>query len=57
MSRDAVLITGVGRRVGLHLATTFLQRGVPVAGTYRSERPALHGLRELAAEVETITPT
>ena len=46
-----MLITGVGRRVGLHLATTFLQRGVPVAGTYRSERPALHGLRELGAHL------
>lgn len=46
-----MLITGVGRRVGLHLATTLLRRGVSVVGTYRGERPALHGLRELGAHL------
>lgn len=46
MKQDAVLITGVARRVGLHLARVFLDRGMPVIGTYRSDRPALE---ELAA--------
>lgn len=44
MMSDAVLITGVARRVGLHLARTFLGRGIPVIGTYRTERPALEEL-------------
>jgi dihydromonapterin reductase/dihydrofolate reductase len=48
---DPILITGVGRRVGLQLARNFLGRGVPVIGTYRSERPALAELREKGAEL------
>lgn len=48
---DPILITGVGRRAGLHLAHGFLQRGRPVIGTYRSERPALDGLRAAGAEL------
>jgi dihydromonapterin reductase/dihydrofolate reductase len=48
---DPILITGVGRRVGLHLARTFLGRGVPVIGTYRSERPELDQLRADGAEL------
>ncbi|MEE4292856.1 MAG: dihydromonapterin reductase [Xanthomonadales bacterium] len=51
MSSDAVLITGVARRVGLHLANTFLERGVPVIGTYRSERPSLDELSGRGAEL------
>ena len=47
MTGEPVLITGVGRRVGLHLARTFLARGVPVIGTYRRRRP---GIRELNAQ-------
>lgn len=49
--KDAVLITGAGRRVGLHLARHFLAQGIPVIGTYRSERPELDGLRELGADL------
>jgi len=45
VSGDAVLITGVGRRTGLFLARTFSRRGVPVIGTYRTERPELAELR------------
>ena len=41
---DPILITGLGQRVGLHLARTFLERGIPVIGTYRTERPALEEL-------------
>ena len=44
MMTDAILVTGVARRVGLHLARNFLDRGIPVIGTYRSERPALEDL-------------
>jgi dihydromonapterin reductase/dihydrofolate reductase len=46
---DPVLITGAGRRVGLHLALTFLARGTPVIGTYRTEYAALDDLRERGA--------
>jgi dihydromonapterin reductase/dihydrofolate reductase len=48
---NAVLITGVGRRVGLHLARHFLEQGVPVIGTYRSERPELDDLRNRGADL------
>lgn len=51
MSPEAVLITGVARRVGLHLAQTFLHRGIPVIGTYRTERPALEELERAGAEL------
>jgi dihydromonapterin reductase/dihydrofolate reductase len=47
--RDAILITGAARRVGLHLARTFLARGLPVVATYRSERPALDELAKAGA--------
>jgi dihydromonapterin reductase/dihydrofolate reductase len=46
-----VLITGVGKRLGLHLARTLLERGRPVIGTFRSERPALEDLRSRGAEL------
>ncbi len=46
MSAEPILITGVGKRLGLQLALNYLDRGIPVIGTYRSERP---GLRELEA--------
>ena len=48
---DAILITGAGRRVGLHLARTFLSRGIPVIGTYRSERPELEQLSADGADL------
>ena len=51
MSEQTVLITGVGRRIGLHVATTLLQRGVHVIGTYRTERHALDALRQHGAEL------
>jgi dihydromonapterin reductase/dihydrofolate reductase len=46
-----MVVTGVGQRVGLHLATTFLQRGLPVVGTYRTERPALSELARQGADL------
>lgn len=48
---EPLLITGVGQRAGLHLARTFLKRGQPVIGTWRSERPALDELKVLGAEL------
>ena len=48
---DPILITGVGRRAGLHLARTLLGRGYGVTGTYRTERPALDELRAAGAKL------
>jgi dihydromonapterin reductase/dihydrofolate reductase len=48
---DPILITGAGRRVGLHLARHFLGRGIPVIGTFRSERPELDQLRAAGADL------
>jgi dihydromonapterin reductase/dihydrofolate reductase len=50
-TNDPILITGVGRRAGLHLAQNFLRRGRPVVGTYRTERPALEELRAAGADL------
>ena len=46
-----ILITGVGKRVGLYLARTFLERGVPVIGTFRTERQTLESLRKAGADL------
>lgn len=51
MMQDAILITGVGQRVGLHLARTFLARGLNVVGTYRTEREALAELDAAGARL------
>lgn len=46
-----VLITGVGKRVGLHLAGTWLDRGQPVIGTYRTRRDSIDALEARGAEL------
>ena len=51
MIQDAIFITGVGQRIGLHLARTFLARGMNVVGTYRSERETLKELAEAGAHL------
>ena len=51
MSRDPILITGAGKRIGLHLARTFLGRGIPVIGTFRTDRDTLVDLREQGADL------
>ena len=51
MISNAVLITGVGKRVGLHLARNFLARGDRVIGTYRAEYPSLNELRDKGADL------
>lgn len=44
-----ILITGGARRIGLALAHALLKRGQPVMVAYRSEYPALDGLRAAGA--------
>lgn len=44
-----ILITGVGKRVGLHLANTFLDRGQPVVGSFRTRRPTIDALEARGA--------
>ncbi|WP_448682749.1 dihydromonapterin reductase [Pseudomonas nicosulfuronedens] len=44
-----ILITGASQRIGLHCAKRLLQEGQPVIVTYRQEKPAIAGLRELGA--------
>ncbi len=51
MKTGHTLITGVGRRAGLHLARSFLTRGMGVVGTYRQQHPALAELKALGAEL------
>lgn len=46
-----ILITGVGKRVGLHLAATWLERGQPVIGTYRTRRDSIDALEARGADV------
>lgn len=48
---NPILITGVGQRVGLHLARTFIGRGQPVIGTYRSTRDSIDELGRLGVEL------
>jgi len=48
---NPILITGVGQRVGLHLARTYIGRGQPVIGTYRSQRDSIDELAELGVEL------
>jgi dihydromonapterin reductase/dihydrofolate reductase len=44
-----VLITGVGKRVGLALAHHFLDNDIAVIGTYRSQQPGLELLKHKGA--------
>ncbi|ACX96935.1 SDR family oxidoreductase [Halothiobacillus neapolitanus] len=45
-ARRTLLITGVSRRIGAHLAAHYLARGDRVIGTYRQETDELAKLRE-----------
>lgn len=51
MNQDPILITGIGKRIGLHLALTFLGRGIPVIGTFLTERESLADLRAQGADL------
>ncbi len=46
-----ILITGIGKRLGLALATHFLAKGVKVIGTYRTHYPALERLTSQGADL------
>jgi len=47
----AILITGVGKRVGFYLAKHLAQQGHKVIGTYRSQYPQLQALEALGVEL------
>ncbi|MEZ9197897.1 dihydromonapterin reductase [Shewanella sp. 10N.286.54.B9] len=47
----AILITGVGKRVGFYLAKHLAQQGYKVIGTYRSQYPQLQELEALGVEL------
>lgn len=51
MSKSPVLITGVGRRIGLALALDCLAKGYHVIGTYRTSYPELVKLKDMGAEL------
>lgn len=46
-----ILITGVGKRIGLYLAKAFLARGYRVIGTFRSHYASLDALSEAGADL------
>lgn len=46
-----ILITGVGKRLGLALAKHFLSQGIPVIGSYRSVYPELDALSQAGADL------
>ena len=48
---NPILITGVGQRVGFHLARSFIERGQPVIGTYRSQRDSIDELAALGVQL------
>lgn len=52
--RDTVVVTGVGKRLGLALAESLLDKGYHVVGTYRTEYPSVKSLRELGAELHQV---
>ncbi len=49
-----ILITGVGKRVGLALARHFLGQGTPVVGTYRTHYQSIDELAEAGATLYQI---
>ena len=53
MKTDPVFISGIGQRVGLFMAESFLARQIPVIGTYRTERPSI---KQLQAKGATLYP-
>lgn len=48
---QTILITGVGKRVGLYLATHLTNEGYQVIGTYRTLRPELQQLEALGVQL------
>ncbi|MFT6904654.1 MAG: dihydromonapterin reductase/dihydrofolate reductase [Oleiphilaceae bacterium] len=50
-SPSPILITGVGKRLGLALAQHFLIQDIPVIGTFRTDYPVLSELKLSGAEL------
>ncbi|MCH1918352.1 dihydromonapterin reductase [Shewanella sp. A3A] len=50
----AILITGIGKRLGFALAQALLAQGEQVIGTYRSDYPQLQALRDNGAELHQL---
>lgn len=48
---NPILITGVGKRIGYHLATHFLEQDIPVIGTYRTSYDSIDTLKNLGADL------
>lgn len=48
---ETLLITGVGQRIGQHLAEHLQAQGYQVIGTYRTERPSLAELSQQGVEL------
>lgn len=48
---QTILITGVGKRVGLYLATHLTNEGYQIIGTYRTLRPELQQLEALGVQL------
>ncbi|MGB0732411.1 MAG: dihydromonapterin reductase [Pontibacterium sp.] len=48
---DPILITGVGKRIGLALAKKLVASGYPVLGTYRTPYPAIDELKTLGVKL------
>lgn len=51
---STVVITGVGQRLGLHLAEHFLNKQYKVIGTYRTDRESIAFLKERGAELHQV---
>ncbi|MCG9698093.1 dihydromonapterin reductase [Shewanella sp. Isolate11] len=49
--QPTILITGVGKRIGLYLANAFIEQGYQVIGTFRSHYPSIDALSELGADL------
>lgn len=52
--RDPIVVTGVGQRIGNHLAQVLISLGYHVIGTYRTARPAIDELNALGAELHQV---
>lgn len=49
--QPTILITGVGKRIGLYLAQAFIDKGYQVIGTFRRHYPSIDALSEAGADL------
>ncbi len=52
--KGAIVITGVGKRLGLALANDLLEKGYRVVGTYRTDYPELEVLQARGADLHQV---